>query len=198
MTNPSLVLRGGPSGPTFAPSTPGYVLTIDADGKSVVPMAGGGGGVSSVFARTGAVVAVAGDYDASEVTNDSSVTGVSVKDALDHLIALASVPKFSPPQDNGSVNGAFALDFSTNLYQQFTLTGNTTLTVVGLAAGASQWPQMRVIQGAGGPWTLTVPAAKTPGGAGLTLSTATGARDLVSGSWDGFELDLVVGGLGFA
>ena len=42
--------------------------------------------VSSVFARTGAVVAVAGDYAASKINNDSStVTGTHVSDALDNL-----------------------------------------------------------------------------------------------------------------
>ena len=41
--------------------------------------------VDSVFGRTGVVVAVAGDYAASQVTNDSSVTGVNVDNALDTL-----------------------------------------------------------------------------------------------------------------
>lgn len=41
--------------------------------------------VDSVFGRTGAVVAVAGDYSASEVTNDSAVSGANVDDALNTL-----------------------------------------------------------------------------------------------------------------
>ena len=45
----------------------------------------GGGGVSSVFTRTGAVVAAASDYDASQVDNDSGVAGAFVSDALDTL-----------------------------------------------------------------------------------------------------------------
>ncbi len=47
----------------------------------------GGGAVSSVFGRTGAVVAVTDDYDASQVNNDSDVTGDTVKDALETLLA---------------------------------------------------------------------------------------------------------------
>jgi hypothetical protein len=47
---------------------------------------GGGGGsagaVSSVFGRTGAVVAALSDYDASQVDNDSLATGATVADAL--------------------------------------------------------------------------------------------------------------------
>lgn len=42
--------------------------------------------VSSVFGRQGAVIAVLGDYAASLVTNDSSVPGATVADALDNLL----------------------------------------------------------------------------------------------------------------
>ena len=41
--------------------------------------------VTSVYARTGAVVAAASDYDASQVDNDSDVTGAFVDDALNTL-----------------------------------------------------------------------------------------------------------------
>lgn len=41
--------------------------------------------VSSVFGRVGSVIAQSGDYNATQVTNDSGVTGASVKDALNNL-----------------------------------------------------------------------------------------------------------------
>lgn len=41
--------------------------------------------VTSVFTRTGAVVAAASDYDASQVDNDSAVAGSKVSDALNTL-----------------------------------------------------------------------------------------------------------------
>lgn len=47
--------------------------------------------VTSIFGRTGAVVAAASDYDASQIDNDSVVPGASVKAALDTL-AAASAP----------------------------------------------------------------------------------------------------------
>jgi hypothetical protein len=60
-------------------------------------LAGGGGGdVASVFGRTGAVVAVAGDYEASEVTNTpaGAIAATDVQGAIDELdtekAALAS------------------------------------------------------------------------------------------------------------
>lgn len=46
--------------------------------------------VPSVFGRTGAILAVASDYDASEVDNDSGVAGATVKDALDTLAGQAA------------------------------------------------------------------------------------------------------------
>jgi len=49
--------------------------------------AGGAGAVASVFGRTGAVVAVSGDYDCADITNSSGVPGADVCDALDTLNA---------------------------------------------------------------------------------------------------------------
>lgn len=46
---------------------------------------GGGGDVASVFGRTGAVVAVDGDYTSDQITNASGVSGTNVSDALDAL-----------------------------------------------------------------------------------------------------------------
>lgn len=69
--------------------------------------------VSSVFGRTGVVAAQSGDYDASQVDNDSGVTGSTVKDALDQIDSdlLNKADKVS-----GAVAGNFAgLDGSGNL-----------------------------------------------------------------------------------
>lgn len=52
------------------------------------------GGVSSVFTRTGAVVAAAGDYTDAQINNTSSVTGTHVKDALNTLKAASGVSSF--------------------------------------------------------------------------------------------------------
>jgi microcystin-dependent protein len=65
----------------------GLTATTVQDAIDEVAAGGGGGGgaVVSVFGRTGAVVATAGDYAASDVDNDSGVSGATVKDALDAL-----------------------------------------------------------------------------------------------------------------
>jgi hypothetical protein len=54
--------------------------------------------VSSVFARVGAVVATLGDYAASLVSNDSSVTGATVKDALNTLLTSVGLKAASARQ----------------------------------------------------------------------------------------------------
>lgn len=54
----------------------------------------GGGAVDSVFGRAGNVLAASGDYEASQITNDSGVTGITVADALDNL--FAAIPPTAP------------------------------------------------------------------------------------------------------
>lgn len=199
MSNPALVLRGGPSGPTFDPSTPGFVLTIQADGKSVAPEAAGAGGLVSFNGRTTpAAVPTAGDYDASDIPNDSAASGASVADALTLLAVTGGpVPSF-PAEDNaGNVTGAVNVSVASELSRRFTLTGNANVTVTGLVAGRSQWFQFKVIQGGAGSFTLQLVGAKTPGGVGLVLSTAVGAVDIISGYWDGTTLYAQVAGLAF-
>jgi hypothetical protein len=64
------------------------------------PSSGGGGGaVTSVFGRTGVVIAVAGDYTSSEITNSSTVTGTYVTDALNTL----DTGKLSTTLTNGNI-----------------------------------------------------------------------------------------------
>lgn len=78
-------LRGAEAGP-FVTGNPGDVLTWNPVTRLWAPAPGAGGAVSSVFGRSGAVVAAAGDYAASQVTNDSVVAGLRVDDALDALL----------------------------------------------------------------------------------------------------------------
>jgi hypothetical protein len=58
------------------PSTDGYLLasTVSGTRSWVAPPAGGAGAVSSVFGRTGAVVAANGDYNFSQLTGAASPT----------------------------------------------------------------------------------------------------------------------------
>lgn len=67
----------------------------------------GGGAVASVFGRIGAVVAQAGDYAASQVSNDSGVAGADVAAALDALDAeIAAVAADVAALDSSDIANA--------------------------------------------------------------------------------------------
>lgn len=77
-----------PSGIQQAGATSGQALAWN--GSAYVPTSIAGS-VTSVFGRSGAVVATSGDYPASKITNDSSVAGTTTKDALNTLLAGSGV-----------------------------------------------------------------------------------------------------------
>jgi len=64
----------------------GTGVTASSVGDDVtVTIAAGSAPIDTVFSRTGTVVAAPSDYDASQVDNDSTVTGAFVDDALNTL-----------------------------------------------------------------------------------------------------------------
>jgi hypothetical protein len=88
MSEPKYYLRASESGPLLR-GTAGYVLAFQADGTlEAVPVPSAP--VSSVFGRVGAILPAVGDYTASQVANDSGVSGATVADALDTVAADAA------------------------------------------------------------------------------------------------------------
>lgn len=83
-----LHLRSAPSGAPFVGENEGDSLLWSVSHRSWY-VGAVAGGVSSVFGRTGAVVAATGDYDSDQVDNVSSVAGASVSDALETLAGMA-------------------------------------------------------------------------------------------------------------
>lgn len=83
--------------------------------------------VTSVFGRAGIVSAAASDYDASQVDNDSTVTGAFVDDALNSLQT-----DIDAIEDNGiaSTNGSIAF---TGTIGADTLVGETAFSTAGAA-----------------------------------------------------------------
>ena len=87
----------GAEPPLGNPSTDGYILSSTAAGVRswIVPPSGGGGAVSSVFTRTGAVVAQTGDYIFSQIgSTPITLSGYGITDAqpLDSdLTAIAAL-----------------------------------------------------------------------------------------------------------
>ncbi len=136
----------------------------------------------------------AGVLTTDDIVNFSLVPGVTTSEALDNV---GVNPNYPPEHNNGASGAAFLVGFASSLAQSLTLTANCTIACGGFVAGRTQWAQLKLIQGGGGGFSVTI-NAETPGGAGLTLSVAAGAVDIVSLYWDGAILFATVGGLAFA
>jgi len=135
---------------------------------------GGGGSVSSVFGRSGAVVATSGDYTAAQVTGAAELSGAAFTGAL------STTPVTLTDAATITVNAA-----ASNVFR-VTLGGNRTL---GTPASPTDGQQItvEVIQPAsGGPWTLAYSAAYsfTASTPQPSLSTAANSRDLISFLYD--------------
>lgn len=73
-------------------------------------------GVTTVFGRSGTVTATAGDYTASKVTNDSSISGTYVSNALDTLGTAASSSAYGQVKRATSVTQWLSTHSSSEAY----------------------------------------------------------------------------------
>ena len=136
--------------------------------------------------------AVAGNqYQVALITNQTSTLGwalecdnfslgpLPVSAAQQNLLQVAAGTEL----DNGNVTGAFSIDFSKNVSQKLTLTGNSTLTFLNAVAGNTY--VLKMVQDATGGRTVTWPASvKWSGGTAPTLSLAN-KTDIASFYYDG-------------
>ncbi len=99
--NPSIKLRGAPSGPTLAPSTPGYVLTVQADGLSVKPELGGQANVIGTVMTVPALSAAFADVTVSPgagspIPGDVFAVLMGTGSGSPRLANVAAVAAWSP------------------------------------------------------------------------------------------------------
>lgn len=107
-------------------------------------------GVSSVFGRTGAVLATLGDYVASKITNDSSVAGATTKDALNTLktavdgltSGTAIFDIMSPTRSSGTS--------ASSKQDQITITTSSTYTLLNYTGGSPGYVSYLLIAAAKG------------------------------------------------
>ncbi len=147
------------------------------------------GGVSSVFGRTGAVVAALGDYLASLVTNDSSATGATVKDGLNSLLG----GQIATQVDEGNTGAAKALHLADGNNLKLTVDQNTTITVT---APADPGSGTLLVHMNATNFTVTWAGVRLAGGI-QPVPSATG-DDRYMWVYDGVTVDLVPMGFAFS
>lgn len=130
------------------PSGGGTTNFLRADGAWAVPPGSGGGAVSSVFTRTGAVVAQANDYDFNQIGPGKLALGQITSIAADNLLGNPSGAATSPtvvPLVN-CAGGATALNYSfaTHLFSCNSISGGaaTSVTVGTTTVGAGTSPRV--------------------------------------------------------
>lgn len=118
------------TGAGVAASVTGRAATVDITGGGT----GGGGAVSSVFGRTGAIAAAASDYDANQIDYDNTSSGLSATDAqaaIDAVLArtLVNQPLLSTFSNavttaGSTANAADNADFGLSMSLRSTSAGN--------------------------------------------------------------------------
>jgi hypothetical protein len=123
-TGSILVGNGSNIAAAVAPGTNGQVLQIVAGVPtwSALPS----GTVSSVFGRTGVVIATAGDYTATQITNTpaGTIAGVTVQAALDELD--------SEKLSNALASGSVFIGNGSGVATAQTISGDATITNAGI------------------------------------------------------------------
>ena len=122
-----------------------FVLTADSTAPlGVAWKAAAPGGVTSVFTRTGAVVAAAGDYTAAQVTNAVSTLGAYADPAWITALAWAKItgaPASIPPSlltTKGDL-ATYVRDASAPVRLPVGMTNGFVLTVDSAQAAGMKW-----------------------------------------------------------
>jgi len=158
-----LKLYEGSSGPELKGAADGEVLTwVEAEDAWESKPGTGGGAVSSVFTRVGAVAAALNDYAASLIDNDSSASGSTVKDALNALLAaIPSVPVSTVFGRVGAIVSALNDYAASQIANDSSVVGSTVKDALNALLGGGLAPLTGTI-------TTTpefVPAGEVTGGA---------------------------------
>jgi hypothetical protein len=148
-------------------------------------------GVTSVFGRTGAVVAVLGDYTSSLITNASGVAGATVTAALDALAALiAAIPTISAGTYTPTLTLVTNLDSTAAFSTYYIRVGASGVVFGQFTANATAAAGTATEMGMSPPVASNFAATNEAGGVAFSLSlgqiaaiNADAANDRLSVQW---------------
>ena len=162
-------------------------------GPEVQAAAGGGAAVTSVFGRTGAVVAQTGDYSVSQVTGaalDSAVVHLAGTETITGAKTFSSdvsVPNLNVSgQINMTQSGAFKLKAA---YGLLAADGDPTKSTIGFDANGNF-----AISVEGGTFFNPVPNTTTVNGHSLSANVTVSASDLTTGTLPHAQLPTLLSG----
>ena len=115
-------------------------ITVDAQGRLTAAANGSSGGVSSVFGRTGAVVATSGDYTTAQVTEVTNLyfTDARARSAMTGAISgLTSTDLTASRVLFSDASGKIVASTIVSTDLSGTNTGNVSLTAVGASPNAN-------------------------------------------------------------
>lgn len=126
----------------LAPGDDGYALVTHSTGANPTwSSVQAAAPIDSVFGRTGAITAASDDYAASEIDNDSTVTGEQVSDALEYLDGyVASVADDVAAVSTMAVSGDLSGNLPNPTVTDLTITGEEQGSVLYFDGG--NWVQL--------------------------------------------------------
>jgi hypothetical protein len=135
--------------------------------------------VSSVFGRTGAVVATAGDYSADMISYDfgsSNLEATDIQSAIDEIVQ--SYADISVTELSGTYNALVVNDFEEYSSASFSAVNFGTATINGILAPASGAinSQVKLVRLPYGTFTTTLVHNSGSAAAGNKIITATGGN----------------------
>ena len=179
----NITINGVLNDHTGSPGTSGYILESTGTGVQWV-VAGGGGAVSSVFGRTGGVIAVSGDYTVAQITGAAPLasptfTGVP---AAPTAAALTSTTQLATTAFVTTAIAALVLGVSsvTNSDGTLTISPTTGAVVASLALGhANTWTGTQTFSTIApaivtNTTSMTTPSIAINGGTAITAQSGTG------------------------
>jgi hypothetical protein len=163
-------------------NTAGAPVCDDGNGNLTITGCSGGGSVSSVFGRTGAVTAQTGDYTAAQVGADVSGTASTVQTNLTAEVTRAEAAEGLLVAKGTTINGHALSSNVTVTASDVGAVGSTNPTLAGVTVGTS--PLIVTTAGALSTPAVQISGAPVTGGSGTTTAPLVSIGGGAAGSYN--------------